>query len=210
MPNVIPEYGKVWLWLRDWQRSEMEALLARVRKVAEGAAIMTETKSSVTIQTGSWEILTNETGARMLDRNLRWLGPVTYTDAEQAFARAIQKESGVPEAGLSTVIEPLEGQKDEGGSSDVGDVSWVVPSLGITISTVPRDAPWHAWPVVATSGMSIGHKGLVLAAKTLAATMVDLYEDPAALQAVRAEFEKKKGSTVFQAYLPPGPPPIPK
>lgn len=210
VPNVIPEYGKVWLWLRDWQRAEVDALLARVRKVAEGAAIMTETRSSVTIQAGSWEILTNETGARLLDRNLRWLGPVTYTDAEQAFARDIQKESGVPEVGLSTVIEPLEGQKDEGGSSDVGDVSWVVPSLGITISTVPTDAPWHAWPVVATSGMSIGHKGMVLAAKTLAATMVDLYEDPAALQAVRAEFEKKKGSTVFQAYLPPGPPPIPK
>jgi aminobenzoyl-glutamate utilization protein B len=210
VPNVIPEYGKVWLWVRDWQRSEVAAVLARVRKVAEGAAIMTETKSSVTIQTGSWEILTNETGARLLDRNLRWLGPVTYTDAEQAFARALQKESGVPEAGLSTVIEPLENQKDEGGSSDVGDVSWVVPSLGITISTVPRDAPWHAWPVVATSGMSIGHKGMLLAAKTLAATMVDLYEDPAALQAVRAEFEKKKGDTVFQAYLPPGPPPIPK
>jgi aminobenzoyl-glutamate utilization protein B len=210
VPNVIPEYGKVWLWVRDWQRSEVEAVLARVRKVAEGAAIMTETRSSVTIQAGSWEILTNETGARLLDRNLRWLGPVTYTDAEQAFARALQKESGVPEVGLSTVIEPLKNQKDEGGSSDVGDVSWVVPSLGITISTVPRDAPWHAWPVVATSGMSIGHKGLVLAAKTLAATMVDLYEDPAALQAVRAEFEKKKGSTVFQAWLPPGPPPLPK
>ena len=210
VPNVVPEYGKVWLWLRDSQRSEVEALLVRVRKLAEGAALMTETKSAVTIQTGSWELLTNTTGARLIDRNLRWLGPITYTDAEKAFALAIQKENGVSEVGMSDVIESIEGQETETGSTDVGDVSWIVPSLGFTIATVPKDAPWHAWPVVATSGMSIGHKGLLLAAKTLAATAVDLYEDPAALQAVRAEFEKKKGSTVFQAYVPPGPPPIPK
>jgi aminobenzoyl-glutamate utilization protein B len=78
------------------------------------------------------------------------------------------------------------------------------------VATAPKDAPWHAWPVVATAGMSIGHKGMVLAAKTLAATMVDLYEKPAALQAVRTEFEQKKGDVVFKAYVPDGPPPVPK
>jgi aminobenzoyl-glutamate utilization protein B len=210
VPNVVPEYGKVSLWLRDWKRSEVEALLARVRKLADGAAVMTETTSTVTVQAGSWETLTNMAGARLLNANLTWLGSPTYTPDEQEFARKIQRATEVPDLGMETKIHSLEGQKEEGGSTDVGDVSWVVPTLHVTVATAPKDAPWHAWPVVATAGMSIGHKGMVLAAKTLAATMVDLYEKPAALQAVRTEFEKKKGDVVFKAYVPDGPPPVPK
>ena len=160
VPNVVPEYAKVWLWARDWERAEVERLLARIRKLAEGAAIMTETTSTVTVQAGSWEVLPNLAGARLLDANLRWLGPVSYSDEEQAFARAIQRATGVPEAGMDAGIQPLENQEQEGGSTDVGDVSWVVPTLTLTVATSPEEAPWHAWPVVATGGMSIGHKGL--------------------------------------------------
>jgi aminobenzoyl-glutamate utilization protein B len=210
VPNVVPEYGKVWIWVRDWKRSEVESLLARVRKVAEGAALMTETTVTVKVQAGSWEMLNNTAGAKLLDANLRWLGPASYTESEQTFARTIQKATGVPDVGMDREIQALEGQEEEGGSTDVGDVSWIVPTLHVTVATSPKDAPWHAWPVVATSGMSIGHKGLLLASKTLAATMVDLYEQPASLQAVRAEFEKRKGNTVYKAYLPEGPPPLPK
>jgi aminobenzoyl-glutamate utilization protein B len=209
VPNVIPEYAKVWLWLRDWQRAEVEALLQRARKLAEGAATMTETSVTVTVQAGSWEQLNNLTGARLLDANLRWIGEPTYTEEEQAFARAIQRATGVPEAGMDASIQPLEGQQMEGGSTDVGDVSSVVPTITLTVATSPAKAPWHAWPVVATGGMSIGHKGLVRAAKTLAATMVDLYEQPDALAAVRAEFASRKGDVVFDAYVPDGPPPLP-
>ena len=209
VPNVVPEYAKVVLWARDWERAEVEGLLVRIRKLAEGAAIMTETTSSVTVQAGSWEVLPNVAGARLLDANLRWLGELSYTDEEQAFARAIQRATGVPEVGMDTQIQPLEGQQPEGGSTDVGDVSWVIPTVTLTVATSPKAAPWHAWPVVATGGMSIGHKGLTLAAKTLAATMVDLYERPDALAAVRDEFTQKKGDVVFKAYLPDGPPPVP-
>jgi aminobenzoyl-glutamate utilization protein B len=210
VPNVVPEYAKVWLWARDWERAEVESLLARIRRLAEGAAIMTETTSTLTVQAGSWEVLPNLAGARLLDANLQWLGPVSYTDEEQAFARAIQRATGVPETGMDTGIQPLENQEQEGGSTDVGDVSWIVPTLTLTVATAPAEAPWHAWPVVATGGMSIGHKGLARAAKVLAATMVDLYERPDALAAVHTEFVEKKGDVVFKAYLPDGPPPIPK
>ena len=210
VPNVVPEYGKVWLWVRDFQRKEVELLLARVRKLAAGAAAMTETTSNFTVQAGSWEVLTNMTGARLLNANLEWLGPPAFTEQEQAFARTIQRATDVPEKGLATDIEGLEGQEEEGGSTDVGDVSWVVPTLSLIVATAPMAAPWHAWPVVATGGMSIGHKGMVVASKTLAATMVDLFEKPAALQEVRDEFAKKKGDVVFKAYVAPGPPPLPK
>jgi aminobenzoyl-glutamate utilization protein B len=210
VPNVVPEYAKVWLWARDGERAEVESLLARIRKLAEGAAIMTETTSNVTVQAGSWEVLPNLAGARLLDANLQWLGPVSYSDEEQVFARAIQRATGVPETGMDMGILPLENQEQEGGSTDVGDVSWIVPTLTLTVATAPAGAPWHAWPVVATGGMSIGHKGLVRAAKVLAATMVDLHERPDALAAVRTEFVEKKGDVVFKAYLPDGPPPVPK
>ena len=210
VPNVVPEYAKVWLWARDWKRTEVEDLLARIRKIADGAATMTETTSSLTVQGGSWELLVNEPGERLLDANLRWLGPAVYTEQEQAFARQIQRASGVAETGMFAGIRPLEGQVPEGGSTDVGDISWVAPTLHVTVATAPQGAPWHAWPVVATGGMSIGHKGLLRAAKTLAATMVDLYERPDALAAVQADFKAKKGDVQYKAYVPDGPPPLPK
>jgi aminobenzoyl-glutamate utilization protein B len=92
----------------------------------------------------------------------------------------------------------------------VGDISWIAPTLHVTVATAPLNAPWHAWPVVATGGMSIGHKGMLRASKTLAATMVDLYEQPQTLAAVQAEFKAKKGDVVYKAYVPAGPPPVPK
>ena len=209
VPNVVSEHAAVWLWARDWKRSEVELLLARIRKIADGAALMTETQVDLQVQAGSWEILVNETGAKLLDANLRWVGAPKFTAAEQDFAKKIQRTTEVPEKGMVDTIHSLEGQPQEGGSTDVGDVSWVVPTLNLTVATAPKDAPWHAWPVVATGGMSIGHKGMIVAAKTLAATMVDLYEKPQALREVRAEFEKKRDGVVFKAYLPDGPPPVP-
>ncbi len=210
VPNVVPDYAKLWLWLRDWKRSEVDDLLARTRKLAEGAALMTETTSKLTVQGGSWEILTNLPGAKLIDENLAWLGSPVYTPEEQEFAKTIQRATNVPDVGMDTEIHALEGQVEEGGSTDVGDVSWVVPTLHFTVATAPKDAPWHAWPVVATGGMSIGHKGMILAAKTLAATMVDLFEDPAAVAAIKSDFQDKKGDVEFDAYLPEGPPPVPE
>jgi aminobenzoyl-glutamate utilization protein B len=210
VPNVVPDHAAVWIWARDQKRSEVEKLYARLRKIAEGAALMTETKAEVKLQAGSWEVLTNNTGARLLDANLRWIGTPTYTAEEDAFAKKIQAATQVPVVGMNREIEALDAQVEEGGSSDVGDVSWIVPTLNLTVVTSPKNAPWHAWPVVATGGTSIGHKGMIVAAKTLAATMVDLYEKPAALRDVRAEFEKKRGAVAFKAYLPDGPPPVPK
>ena len=159
---------------------------------------------------GSWDMLVNETGARLLHANLLLLGPVRYTNEELAFAKQIQKATGVPEVGMHEGVKPLEGQVAEGGSTDVADISWIAPTLHVSVATAPVDAPWHAWPVVATGGMSIGHKGMLRASKVLAATMVDLYERPEAVQEIRAEFKAKKGDVTYKAYIPDGPPPLPK
>jgi aminobenzoyl-glutamate utilization protein B len=210
VPNVVPEYAKLWCWVRDSQRSEVDAMFARVQKIAEGAGLMAGVEANVTVQSGDYELLINMTGAKLLHENLMWLGPIAFTAEEQNFARAIQRACGVEEKGLKSAIVPLEGQEPSGGSTDVGDVSWVVPTLHLSVTTAPAGAPWHAWPVVASGGMSIGHKGMIYAAKALAAAMVDLFEDAKVREAIRAEYEEKTQGHVFKPYIPAGPPPLPK
>ncbi len=212
VPNVVPAYAKLWCWLRDSKGAGVEHLLARVRKIAEGAALMAESEAKITVQGGDWETLVNMAGAKVVFANMEWLGPVPFTAEEQEFAKEIQRATGVEPKGLDGKVQPWAAPKPdpEGGSTDVGDVSWVVPMLGLSVTTAPLDAPWHAWPTVACSGMSIGHKGLVHAAKVLAATMVDLYEDPRTVEAIRAEFKEKTKGIVYKPFIPDGPPPLPK
>jgi len=210
VPNVVPEYAKVWCWVRDMTRDGVEDVFARVKNIAKGAAIMAGVESELSGISGDYEILPNIAGSKVLDANLQWLGPIQFTQEEQKFARAIQKATGKPEKGLKAAIVPLEGQEQTGGSSDVGDVSWIVPVINLTVTTAPQDTPWHSWPVVACGGMSIGHKGMTYAAKALAATAVDLYQNANLVTEIRAEFTKKVNGHVHKPYIPDGPPPVPK
>jgi aminobenzoyl-glutamate utilization protein B len=211
VPNVIPEYAKIWCWVRDSKRTGVEEVLTRVREIAKGAAMMAGVESKFKIQTGSYEMLANMAGAKVLQANLTWLGSIKYTEEEQAFARAIQRATGVEEQGLNGAIQPLEEPKPDppGGSTDVADVSWIVPTLHLSVTTAAEGAPWHAWPVVACGGMSIGHKGMLQAAKVLVATMVDLFEDAKTREAIQAEFKEKTKGKIYKAYIPDGPPPLP-
>ncbi|MBI2956115.1 MAG: amidohydrolase, partial [Acidobacteria bacterium] len=213
VPNVVPEYAKLWCWVRDSKRTGVEEMLGRVRKMVEGAALMADVEAQMTMQSGDYEMLVNMTGARLLNANLIQLGPIEYTEEEQEFARAIQRATGKEPKGVDGSIQPIKDPPPEdppGGSTDVADVSWIVPTLHLSVTTAAKDAPWHSWAVVATGGMSIGHKGLVLAAKTLAATMVDLFEDASEREAIRAEFAEKTKGHVYKGYIPDGPPPLPQ
>ena len=211
VPNVIPEYAKVWVWVRDNKREPIDEMMARVRKMAQGAALMADVESKLTVQAGDYEMLVNMAGERALYNNLLWLGPLQFTEDEQEFARKIQNANGIPTKGLNSTIKAMKATpgEPEGGSTDVGDVSWLVPTLHLSVTTAPEDAPWHGWSVVATGGMSIGHKGMMYASQTLAATMVDLFEDANLRQTIRAEFEEKTKGFVYKPYVPDGPPPLP-
>jgi len=212
VPNVVPAKAKLWCWIRDSKHETVDELLERARAMVEGAALATGTEGKLTVQSGDWEMLTSKAGARLLHANLGRLGPIRFTAEENAFAREIQRVTGVEETGLVSEAEPLDLDPDEpeGGSTDVADVSWRVPTLHLSVTTAPRNAPWHAWPVVASGGTSIGHKGMVHAAKTLATTMVDLYLDAAKLAEVKAEFARETEGEVYKAYIPEGPPPVPR
>jgi aminobenzoyl-glutamate utilization protein B len=97
----------------------------------------------------------------------------------------------------------------EGGSTDVADVSFIVPTIDINVATAPADIPWHSWGVVASSGRSIGHTGMTHAAKALAMTMVDFFTSPGTLERIRAEFDERNADFTYRAYIPEGPPPVP-
>jgi aminobenzoyl-glutamate utilization protein B len=212
VPNVVPEEARLWCWIRDSKRAGVDELLERAKKMVEGAAMMAGVEGKFTVQTGMYEMLPNMEGARLLQANLTWLGPLTFTAEEQRFAREIQRATGTPESGLDGTIQTLVEKPGDppGGSTDVADVSWITPVIHLTVTTAPKAAPWHAWPVVASGGMSIGHRGLVYAAKALAATAVDLFEDAGARARIRAEFTEKTKGHVYKGYIPAGPPPLPK
>lgn len=212
VPNVVSEYARVWLWLRDKDRVGIDEMLGRVRKIADGAALSADVTSELKVQSGDWNMLVNMPGQEIAQANLEWLPPLAFNDEEQAFAKAIQRANGVAETGMDTSLRALDRDPGppEGGSTDVADVSWIVPTINIQVATAPSKAPWHGWSVVAAGGMSIGHKGMIWASKALAAIMIDLYLDPAARAAVRADFAEKTEGVTYEAYIPDGPPPLPE
>jgi aminobenzoyl-glutamate utilization protein B len=200
------------MWVRDSKRSVVEEVFARVKEIAKGSAMIAGVEAKVTIQTGDYELLVNRTGATALQKNLEILGPITYTPEEIDFAKKIQQESGSEQTGLDGKIYPLKetAEHPTGGSTDVGDISWIVPEISLVATTAPANTAWHAWQVVACGGMSIGHKGMLLASKSLAMTMVDLFENEQLRKEIRAEFDQRKGTHVYKSYIPEGPAPLPK
>lgn len=212
VPNVIPDEASVWIWIRDSKRNGVAEVEARMKDVAKGAALMTKTEVEFFMENGLYEILVNETGAKALHANMQMIGPIKYTKEEIEFANKIMKEYGAEPMGIKGDIKPLEAtrQDPDGGSTDVGDISYIVPEITLNAVTAPYGSPWHSWVVVASGGMSIGHKGMLFAAKSLGTTMVDLFEKESLRKEMRSEFEKRKGKETWQAMLPDGPPPVPK
>ena len=210
--NVVPDYARIWTRVRDTKREGMEVVWRQVERMAEGASIMANVDYKISLVSGLHEILVNRSGGVRLQKNLEYLGMIAYTNDEEDFAKSIQKTTGKPEVGLDMLIRPLEEtlEHPSGGSTDVGDVSWVVPTIRLATTVAPKGTPWHSWAVVACSGMSIGHKGMVYASKALAMTMVDLFEDKKLRDEVKAEFKERKGDYVYKGIVPEGPPPLGK
>lgn len=207
--NVVPDYSKIWVRVRDPKRKVMFPTYEQVKKMAEGAAIMANVDYKISLVSGIYEMLVNRSGGEIMQKNLELLGPITYTEEETAFGKGIQKATGKPQVGMDSEINPLLETEDlpGGGSTDVADVSWNVPNINLSVTTAPKDTPWHSWAVVACGGMSIGHKGMVYASKAMAMTMVDLFENPKLVEKVKEEFKMRKGDEKYEAMID-GPPPI--
>ncbi len=208
--NVVPDYARLWMRVRDTKRSGLMPVYEHVKKMAEGAAIMANVDYKVSLISGIYEVLVNREGGKIMQANLELLGPIEYTEEEIAFGKKIQEVTGKEQIGMDSVIKPLKETKEHpgGGSTDVGDVSWNVANINLSVTTAPKGTPWHSWAVVACGGMSIGHKGLSYASKAMAMTMADLFENPELVKKVKNEYIERKGDEVYKAIIPEGPPPI--
>ncbi|MEM1359763.1 MAG: amidohydrolase [Bacteroidota bacterium] len=208
--NVVPDYARIWTRIRDGKKDGVEVVYEQVKRIAEGAAMMANVEYEINLVSGIHEVMVNRTGAEVMQRNLEALGPIEYTEEEQDFARQIQAAVNKPEIGIESKIEPLEATQTipSGGSTDVGDVSYVAPVIRMRATTAPSGTPWHSWAVVACGGMSIGHKGMRYAAQALSMTMVDLFTDAELREKIRAEFKEDIGDYEYEAMIPAGPPPV--
>jgi aminobenzoyl-glutamate utilization protein B len=211
VPNVIPDYARIFTWVRDSRRDGVDEVFARVKEIAQGAALIAGVEHTISVQTGFSDMNILTKGLDLLHSNLAALPPLTYTEDEQAFAKALQKATGKEEKGMSSALKPMApiAKDPQGGSTDVGDVSWVVPTLHFYVATAPIGVPWHAWPVVASSRVSVGHKGMMFAAKGMAATAVDLFQKSDVRAQLRQQFDEQTKERPYKWLVPDGPPPVP-
>ena len=203
-PNVVPEYAMVWYFVRDINRAEVRKYYDRILKIAEGAALATETTHKVHLITGVHEYLLNRPLQEALQKNLELVGAPRFIEEEQEFARSLQRVVKKEEKGFNDKIKPLPDKPGEveGGSTDVAEVSWIVPTAGFSVTTAAEDVPWHSWATTACSGTRAGRKGAVVAAKVIAATGVDLLTQPKLLKEAKAFFLKATDGKPYQSPVP--------
>ena len=203
-PNVVPEYAKVWYFVRDTDRDSVEGYYQRILNIAEGAALATGTTHKVTFITGVHETLLNRPLQEALQANLQLVGAPQFTRKDQKFAKELQAFLEIDQIGFHNDIKPLASRVGpvSGGSTDVAELSWMTPTASFSVATAAMDIPWHSWATTACHGTSAGRKGAVVAAKVLAATGLELLTDKKLLKAARAYFKEASGGKAYQSPLP--------
>lgn len=212
-PNVVPEYAKVWYYVRDVSRDRVESNYNRVLKAAEAAALATETEHKVHLTTGVHETLLNRTLIEAVDKNLRKVGPPDFTEEEQEFARSLQENLDKEPKGFSTDIEALADSllPPSGGSTDVAEVSYITPTVGFSVASAPVGVPWHSWATTASHNTSGGKKSAVIAAKVISMTAVEFLLDDELLQKAKEEFMVRTKGKPYRSPIPKNQaPPLPK
>jgi aminobenzoyl-glutamate utilization protein B len=189
--NVVPDYARVLMRYRGPDSQNASDHAEWLRDIAKAAGLATQTRAEITTLTAAYETLPNQTLADRMMAHFERLGPCDWTDEEQAFAKAIQKEVGSPQDGLATTVGPDPKGIHVGGSSDVGDVSFCTPTMGAIVSCWPLHIPAHHWACTACHGMSIGRKGVLKAAEILAEVGRDLLTDADLLAAATEEWKKR-------------------
>ncbi len=209
-PNIVPEQAQVYYYVRHPEAEQVLALFERVVAAAEGAARGTGTRMEYEVMHGNYPVLPNDVLARLVHENLQQLGGLRYDDEERAFAEEIQKtlDGHLPPIESAAEVQPFVVRQNMG-STDVGDVSWNVPTVGFSTATWVPGTPAHSWQAVAAGGTSIGHKGMLLAARLLAVTAADLFGNPELRAAARDEFEARRGADFeYRALLGDRQPPL--
>jgi aminobenzoyl-glutamate utilization protein B len=209
-PNVVPATTQVWYYVRGNQHQDAVAQFEWLKDIADGAAKMSRTKVEHVIETDCHELIPNLPLSKVVLRNFKAVGPPVFDEADRNLARqlqtAIRADFGLKETKpLNDTVEELPKTPYQGdGSTDVGDISWFVPTSGLNTACFAAGSPGHSWQNVAAIGSPIGHKGMMVAAKVLALSAVDLLQDAAVLQEARADFEKRMKDRKYTTVIPKG------
>lgn len=213
-PNVVPPEAEVWYYIRADTFEDVTGYFGWIKEIAEAAAKMSRTElEAVEIQSEIHEMITVRALSEQTHKNLSAIGAPKWEEQEIAFARTTQLEFQDPfgrtigddTPALATEIQPLPDVPSPArASTDVGDISWFVPIGGLGVASYGYGLPTHSWPVVAATGTTIGTKALVTAAKTITATAIDLYTDPALMERVKADWRKSRGDAPFKTLIPDG------
>jgi aminobenzoyl-glutamate utilization protein B len=221
-PNVVPDYARVWYLIRAPERDQVDHIYKWVINIAKGAALMTGTKLEVELAKAIYNRIPNKTLAELVIENMREVGAPEYTDEELEFARKIGEtvsiqakmdslrkrkipnwEKYVDVDLVTDILAPFNEGEVSAGSTDVSDVSWNTPTLEFGTTSVVLGTPGHSWTTVATCGMSIGHKSLIFAAKTMVGAALDLFTKPELLKKAQKELKERLGGKEYQTPLPP-------
>jgi aminobenzoyl-glutamate utilization protein B len=200
-PNVVPDYTRLVLFIRDVDRGGVEATTQWARELAQGAAMGTQTRAEFTLAFGLYDLMPNGPLIERLAEHMHAGGVPQWSDDEQAFAKECQRAFGVPEAGLAPQAMPVLPDHTAGGSTDVGDVSWNTPTVAFLYPSFPIGVGLHTWPVTACGGMSIGAKSAIGAATILARTGHDVLTDAGFRAAAREDFQKRRAGRSYVSPL---------
>jgi aminobenzoyl-glutamate utilization protein B len=207
-PNIIADHTAGEYWLRDATGESVNEMLERLKKAADGAGLATETRAKVTLIFSLREPVPNDALNAVMQRELDRIGPPRFDDADQRFAKAMQKELGFEEAGLATAVMPFAQRNGGTASSDIGEVSAVVPLAELNLATRPLGTAAHHWAQTACAAHPVGYKGMAIAAKVLAASAVDALGDPAMIKAAHDELVAQTKGKPYVSPLPPGARPV--
>jgi aminobenzoyl-glutamate utilization protein B len=195
-PNIVPEFSESYYVVRHPDPRVVASVFDRVKKAAEGAALGTETTMDYEIIGGDYSILPNDVLGHVMDANLRRVGAPVWTAEETAFAEKLKTTlvgDNLPPVSSAKQIQKYRVNGQKYSSTDSGDVSWVTPLATLNTATWVPGTAAHSWQATAASGMGIGIKAAVVAAKTLALTAAQLYQSPETIAAAKAEFDKSRG-----------------
>jgi aminobenzoyl-glutamate utilization protein B len=212
-PNVVPEYAKVWYYVREADRETVDEYYNWILRIAEGAAMATRTTHQVMLITGVHETLLNRPLQEAMQANLDYVGAPQFSEADQAFARELQRSLDLEEKGLDIEIKPLADEPEpvSGGSTDVAEVSYITPTVSVRVTSAAADVPWHSWATAASHGTDGAVRAAEVAARVLALTGIDMLMDADLMERAQAFFEEATGGEAYRSPIPVDQvPPVPE
>jgi len=203
-PNIIPDMGQIWWFVRDatgpWAKENFDKLV----NVGKGAALMTGTTMEMEPFGAAWPTLGNKVLAEAIQKNIELVGMPRWTEEENQFAKELQKSQNKKDVGLPTNVLPLQPGRQNSSSNDIGDITWNVPTGTVRFPSVVPGIQAHHWSAGITPTMSIAHKGALIGSKVIASSVLDLLTSPELLAAAKKQFEQDTKDTKYFSLLPEG------